>query len=372
MVARLLSRVGASVADDGTKAVAEIRAAIDQPGMKAVLLFCSPSYDLGRLGREIRESFPCPVVSCTSAGQIGRRGYERGGITAVSIACDELTVRVHLIEPLSECQGRAAAVAAAVRPELEKLPAGQHAFGLLLADGLSFAEERLASVLYRSLNLPIVGGSAGDDLSFLSTRVYFDGEFREKAAVLATFETSLPFKTLKIEHVRPTEKKLVTTSADPSRRLVHEINGLPAAEAYAEALGLSVNDLDASVFSEHPLMLRLGSSYYVRSIAKVGSDGSLSFFCAIEEGLVLTVGECRDPLETLERSFRKAESELGTPSLVIGCDCILRRLEFEKHKLDRAVGDFFAKWNVVGFSTYGEQYNGVHVNQTFTGIALGG
>jgi hypothetical protein len=26
---------------------------------------------------------------------------------------------------------------------------------------------------------------------------------------------------------------------------------------------------------------------------------------------------------------------------------------------------------VVGFSTYGEQYNGIHVNQTFTGVAIG-
>jgi hypothetical protein len=26
---------------------------------------------------------------------------------------------------------------------------------------------------------------------------------------------------------------------------------------------------------------------------------------------------------------------------------------------------------VIGFATYGEQYNGMHVNQTFTGVALG-
>jgi hypothetical protein len=27
---------------------------------------------------------------------------------------------------------------------------------------------------------------------------------------------------------------------------------------------------------------------------------------------------------------------------------------------------------VIGFSSYGEQYRGMHVNQTFTGIAIGG
>ena len=49
--------------------------------------------------------------------------------------------------------------------------------------------------------------------------------------MFAVFETSLPFTTLKLEHFLPTDKKLVTTSADSSRRLVHEINGIPAAEA---------------------------------------------------------------------------------------------------------------------------------------------
>jgi hypothetical protein len=36
-----------------------------------------------------------------------------------------------------------------------------------------------------------------------------------------------------------------------------------------------------------------------------------------------------------------------------------------------ALGKLFADNNVVGFSTYGEQFVGVHVNQTFTGVAIG-
>jgi hypothetical protein len=37
----------------------------------------------------------------------------------------------------------------------------------------------------------------------------------------------------------------------------------------------------------------------------------------------------------------------------------------------QAIGRLFADNNVVGFSTYGEQFVGVHVNQTFTGVAVG-
>ena len=39
--------------------------------------------------------------------------------------------------------------------------------------------------------------------------------------------------------------------------------------------------------------------------------------------------------------------------------------------LKASVGEAFREQNAVGFSTYGEQYGGVHVNQTLTGIAFG-
>jgi hypothetical protein len=164
----------------------------------------------------------------------------------------------------------------------------------------------------------------------------------------------------------------VTTSADPSVRLVREINGIPAADAYAELLGLTVDQLDPSVFSRHPVMLRLGSDHYVRSIQKVNPDRSLTFYCAIDEGLVLSVGEGVDPLGTLEQGLRDSTADLGELSLVIGCDCVLRRLELEKRDVARRAGEILSSYKVIGFSTYGEQFNAVHVNQTFTGIALGG
>ncbi len=371
-MSRLSTRRGASLAPDPAQAVKELRAAIDQPEMRVVLFFCSSSYDLGKLGAALRSAFACPVIGCTSAGQIGPTGYQRGGITAASLASDELVVRPHLISPLSECRERAVKAASQVRAELQGLPSHRRAFGLILVDGLALAEEGLAAILYRSLgDVPIVGGSAGDDLRFERTWIYWEGEFLTDAALFTLFETSVRFSTFKLQHFRPTERKLVTTAADPAKRVVGEMNGLPAAAAYAELLGLAVEDLDASVFSKNPVMLRIGSDYYLRSIQKVNPDGSLTFYCAIDEGLVLTVGEGMDPFEVLEQGFRDATRNIGKPSLVIGCDCILRRLELEQKKIDGPVGEFLSAQKVIGFNTYGEQFNAVHVNQTFTGIALG-
>ncbi len=79
--------------------------------------------------------------------------------------------------------------------------------------------------------------------------------------------------------------------ADPAQRVVHEINGEPAADAYAEMLGVELDELNSDLFSKNPIMLRNGDDYYIRSLRSVNADHSLSFFCAMEQGLVLTIGK---------------------------------------------------------------------------------
>lgn len=338
---------------------------------QVVLVFCSAKYDLQRLGRCLAESFRGPVAGCTTSGQLGPRGFQKGGITAVSLRSDELRVRSFLISPLDQCQARAAEAAfAASATMLERT--SRRAFGLVLCDGLSVAEERLAASLYQSLaDVPLIGGSAGDDLAFAHTHIYHQGRFISDAASLVLFETTLPFTTFKVQHVAPTRQRLVVTMADPTQRVVHEINGEPAAEAYAEMLGVDLEELNSGLFARNPVMLRNGDDYYVRSIKGVNADHSLSFFCAIEPGLVLTMGRNTDPIAALERGFASASGRVGEPEIILGCDCVLRRMEFESDGKDAAIGALLARHRVAGFSTYGEQYNAIYVNQTMTAVALG-
>ena len=58
------------------------------------------------------------------------------------------------------------------------------------------------------------------------------------------------------------------------------------------------------------------------------------------------------------------------PALVLGCDCVLRYLEIEQAQLRPAIDALMTRHNVIGFATYGEQFNAMHVNQTFTGVAI--
>ena len=56
--------------------------------------------------------------------------------------------------------------------------------------------------------------------------------------------------------------------------------------------------------------------------------------------------------------------------LILGCDCFLRRMESELRGEGQRMSEFLVANRVIGFNTYGEQFNGMHINQTFTGVAF--
>lgn len=373
---RLRVKIGETVCRNEEEAVQELFSKIYQPDMESVIFFSSSMYDLVKLGIQLKHRFPCPMIGCTTSGEISPKGYQEQGIVGVSLSSSELKLHSRLIFPLDRISLSAAhTVAEEIRKELV-LAAGfdkDKMFGLLMIDGLSILEEQVISFLYNQLDgISIIGGSAGDDLRFRETRVYWDGEFVSNAAVFTVFETTLPFYLFNTQHFKPTEKKLVITGADPSRRIVTEINAEPAAREFARILGLPITDLNPMVFSKYPVMLKIGDHWYVRSIQKVNEDGSRSFFCAIDVGLVLTVAQGDDLVTGLKNELDRISTAIPGPKLIIGCDCILRRLEILEKGLMGEVADLLKQANFIGFSTYGEQYDSVHVNQTMTGVAIGG
>ena len=373
---RLRVRRGDTRNPNEKEAVGELHDKIYQPDMEVVIFFCSSRYDLTKLSAELKDRFPCTLVGCTTAGEISTLGYQDGGIAGVSLSSPELKVHTHTIALLNQFGlPEARELADKVSRELsfsDKIQK-ERMFGFLLIDGLSMLEEQVAAALYNQFEgVSIIGGSAGDDLQFRETKVYADGTFVSDAATFTLFETSLPFHVFKTQHFRPTNQKLVITEADPSRRIVTEINAEPSAQEFARILGLQINDLGPKVFSKYPLIMKIGDEWFVRSIQKVNNDGSLTFYCAIDVGLVLTVAEGVDLISNLKDKLKDLFHEIPDPRLIIGCDCILRKLEIVENGIQQEAGHLLAHANFIGFSTYGEQFDSAHVNQTLTGIAIGG
>lgn len=206
-------------------------------------------------------------------------------------------------------------------------------------------------------------------LEFKETFILYEDQLLTDAAVFTIFSTSLHVLPFKQQHFKPTATRLVITEADPLTRTVQEINGENAVQAYAEAISVPTNQLDALTFSHNPLMLKLFDDYYIRAIAGI-KDNALRFYCAIDKGLVLSIGHSNLSQDCMEKELKKIEDTVGKIILILGCDCILRRLDLAARGILDPVGQVMANYRVFGFSTYGEQFNSVHVNQTFTGIAI--
>ena len=366
-----------SCAPDEREAAREFHAAVAQPNMSLVVFFCSAQYDLDILALEMRGLFAgVQVIGCTTAGEIGPRGYRDHSISGASFPSDSFVSTAGRLDKLQHFESiEAQSLAQDLLQRLESLEPRADAgnsFGFLLIDGLSVREEPVTRSLQNALGgLPLVGGSAGDGLSLGRTQVYSDGAFHTDSAVVALVTTRMPFRIFKTQHFVPTDQRIVVTAADAERRIVMEIDGRPAAESYARLVGTDVKSLDAGHFAERPIVVLIDGTNYVRSIQKANPDGSLTFFCAIEEGLVLRGARGVDLVGNLEEAFAGIRAAIGQPQLVLGCDCILRKLEMTQRGLLDSVEKVFLDNNTIGFSSYGEQYLGVHVNQTLTGIAIG-
>ena len=370
-------RTAQSCATEARQAVVEFHATVAQPNMELVVFFCSSEYDLDVLAAEMNRLFAgIQVVGCTTAGEIGPAGYHQHSLSGVSFPAGSCVAVSGLLDRLNQFnipRGHDFAQALLQRLESKVPQAGpDNSFAFMLIDGLSLREEPVAHALQYALGkIPLFGGSAGDDQKFEKTFIYSDGRFHSDSAALILINTTLPFRVFKTQHFIPTDKRMVVTEADTAKRIVKEINGLSAVKEYARLVGVDVHDLNSMRFAASPVVVMIDGTDYVRSIQKANPDDSLTFYCAIEEGLVLRVAHGVDLVKNLEQTFDKIREEIGPPQLVFGCDCILRNLEIIQNGLKDRVEEILQRNNTIGFSSYGEQFHGVHINQTLTGIAIG-
>lgn len=368
-------RIGYSRERDPARAAAELHAALSQPDACIAVFFCSAEYDLPALGASLAALFgDVRLIGCTTAGEITPVGYLDGAIVGFSLAApDFAAVAAPMRDLPSFSIAEGETTARDLRKRLDReagLP--ENDFGFLLIDGLDKCEDLVVSSIYSALGkVPLFGGSSGGAMSFGSSSVYFDGAFHGDSAVLLLVRTRRRFRLFTIDHFLPSDTRMVITEADPRSRVVTEINAEPAGREYARLVGLDVDKLTPMIFATHPVLVRVGGRYYVRSIQKVNDDGSLTFFCAIDKGLVLTVARGTDIIQNLADRLNAVRAEIGPPQLLIGCECILRSLELEQKQLKAEAGRLLAEQNVVGFNTFGEQFQAMHVNQTFTAAAIG-
>lgn len=362
-------QVGVSTAAHPADALREIADQFDGPPPGFILLLVPGAMDPAALAAELPGGLPdVATFGVTTAGQISQDGYQTGALVALAFSGDHFRVASKLFTGLAPVSIADVVENARRLASHFRATPGRRRLALIFADGLSKQEDMLVSALEIALgDTPVFGGSAGDGMRFESTAVLHDGHFHENAALLLLMETDLEFCGLGFDHFQPTEKLAVVTRAVPEERLVLELNGSPAAREYARLVGVAQDDLSPIVFAENPVLVRNGSNFHVRAIQGSRQDGALTFLSAIDDGLYLRIGRGKEIIRTLKTGLSLPQ---GPPDFVLGFDCYLRRLEIEHKGLQAEASEVFRRHRVVGFNTYGEQHLGVHVNQTFVGVAF--
>ncbi|MBA4491118.1 FIST signal transduction protein [uncultured Paracoccus sp.] len=357
--------------EDAAAAIAELDAAAGAIRPILVLLFVSAAPRLQAIADGLLPRLPegCRLIACSSMGEFHHGGYLHD--RSVAVMFPQVSFRASVVElsdvsrlPVTEWMDRLRQAAR----DFSADPA-RNSFGILLTQSDAGQEEVVIATLDASLPwLNVVGGTVGDMGDSSAACMVLDRQLLRDSALLCMVETDLHVREVVFSHFTPTSQRMVVTATNDSDRNIMRLNDEPAAEEYARLIGVPRASLSPMLFARYPLLLHIADQYHVRAIAGVRADGGLELMSAVEPGSLLTLGEASDDIfDDMDAAF----SELPQlPELVLGFDCILRRLAVEKSRHASELAELFGRYRIVGFNTLGEQHGGLHVNQTFVGLAF--
>jgi hypothetical protein len=323
-------------------AARELVAGLDGADPRVVVFFAGIKHDGALLGQALERRFPdACVIGCSGNGEFCDRGHGNGGVTALAISGAQVgACAAAMIESgdLDASMRRAAEQISTRlgRPLRELDP--ERWTGLALLEGARGNEERINAAFGDIAPfLPIVGGSAGDDITFSGTWTWADGQLVRDGTALLVAEMLVPFRVVKTCNFVPTERTVEVTRTDAARRLILEFDGEPAAQYYARALGVAPDQLDFARFLEHPLGLMIDGEPWLRSCVRREGD-AVFFACAVVEGARLNFMQSTHLVDDTRARLERVQHELGTPIRgAIFFNCAYRMIEAQIKGLDRAL-----------------------------------
>jgi hypothetical protein len=370
-----LTRSAFTAHKSSVAAAGELIAALDGADPRIIVFFAGIDHDGAALGAAFEQRFPgACVIGCSGNGEFCDRGHGNGGATALAIsgaqvgACASAMIAADDLE--ASVRSAADQISTRLGRPLRELDPERWA-GLALLEGARGHEERINAALGDVAPfLPIVGGSAGDNITFSGTWTWADGQLLRNGTALLVAEMLVPFRVVKTCNFIPGERTVVVTRTDAARRLILEFDDEPAAPYYARALGLDPEQLEFSQFLEHPLGLMIDGDAWLRSVVRREGD-ALFFACAVVEGARLSFMQSTPLIEDTRARLEQVEKDLGTPIRGgIFFNCAYRMLEAQIKGLTDPYHAMLSRFVHIGVHSNGESYLG-HINQTLTGLVFG-
>jgi hypothetical protein len=336
-----------------------------------VMMFATVGYDQQQLVSTVREeTAKAPLAGCSGEGVIAL-GLGDEGTHAVSVMVwqsDELKFRHVKAKGLKD---DGAAVGRAVGAAIGEIPAD--ALGLFtFADGLTFNFDRFSAGFQAARpttkQLPIIGGTAGDNYTQTRTYQYFDDEVFSDGVTCALLSGPGALH-VDVSHgcsIIGAERTITKSEGN----VIQEIDGKPALDVMAEYLSVDeIKDHSLSMISlclgfKAPSEIQKGyDEYIIRVIAgRDDAKKTISIYTDVTPGTKVWMTR-RDPdkmLQGIDQMTQRLSEKLGgkKPQAVFQVECMGRGKhmfrEEEKGRflarLQERVGT--APW--IGFYAYGE------------------
>jgi hypothetical protein len=303
-----------------------------------VFVFCSVGYHVPELFDGIRERAGADtvIVGCTTSGQIGGGTVSRDGVSVTAWGGAGFTVRTHASRNVSGRLRDAGVEAASCLGAVDQ----PHRALLMLADGLTGNQHEIVRGAFSVAGavVPLVGGCAGDHLTYVRTYQFHGGrdgvEILSDAVVGVAIGSDQPLGVGIAHGWRKQGDAMIVTSSQDGR--VHELDGEPALDVFLRRLGLDESILDdqeafrQAAFS-HPLGLSRRSGEDIRVIHSGDrSDRSLICLADVPQGALAWMMESDHGSLTAaagQAVGQAVETLGGRPALgTMVFDCAARRI----------------------------------------------
>lgn len=365
-------------------------------GTALVVAFISPNCDFSAVNRKLRQAMPWAehIISVMTAGELGggnqlyhdtptnwdgivlhafsKKIMSHLSVHSIPLFCEDIRAGRPTLSPKQRVDK--------IATELKNLQipfdiGSKSTLALTYFDGLTTSEDFFTQALYKLRKHPcyFIGGSAGGKLDFKVADVALDGEIQRNRAIVCFCKIAegYRFGILKSHNFQATGIGFYVAKFDPFTRTLYsvlddEMNIVTPVDALARHFKCSAAQLTDRLIS-YSFGVEIENSIYIRSVAAINNDGSVTFFSDMAFGEKLLLVKARDFAQATAEDYQKfLQGKPGKPVAMIANDCILRRLN-NADSISNV--NAFNGVCLSGFSTFGE-YLGLHQNQTVTAVAF--
>lgn len=379
-------RIGSSVASEPSTAIAEAISNLNlQDPPKLVIVLASPERELDAVGVALRDIHPdCAVIGCSTAGEIVTGGALNRGLVLWALGGQGIRVTTGWGDARTTSLRQAAQQAANCLNQLERL---EHTVLLLLSDGLGGDQMEVVRGAYdiANIDVPLVGGCAGDYLAMQQTQQLHGTTTMSGGVVTAAITSSQPIGIGVSHGWRPVSDPMLVTESHGTNLIT--LDDQPALDVYLKFFDPPAEvHTDSQAFSDfaatHPIGIRRRDRIEMRHITSCDQrQRSLQMVAEVPQGglAFLSEGDYNSVLAAAVESAQTAVAGLeGAPATgLLLFDCVSRKSIFGDQQLQEETTMISQQCHgipMAGFYTYGEiartHGSGGFHNQTLVTLAF--